>query len=184
MKKQLLYIYILVAVVLAACSTTANLPEGEVLYTGIDKVEVHDKLGTAAEENALMEVQAALDYAPNGSFMGSSSARSPLQVGLWVYNAYVNKPRVGFNKWMFNSFATLPVTMSNVSPDTRVKVATNLLQNYGYFRGKVGYELVNQRNPKKQKISYDVQLGQPYLFDSIRYAFPELEDSIIHTSMD
>lgn len=184
MKKHLLYIYILVAVVLAACSTTANLPEGEVLYTGIDKVKVHDKQGTMAEGNALMEVQAALDYAPNGSFMGSSSARSPLQVGLWVYNAYVNKPRVGFNKWMFNSFATQPVTMAHVSPDTRVKVATNLLQNYGYFRGKVGYELVNQRNPKKQKISYDVTLGQPYLFDSIRYAFPELEDSIIRTSMD
>ena len=172
MKKQLLYIlYIIVALVQAACSTTSNLPEGEVLYTGIDRVKVHDKLGTTEEENALLEVQAALDYAPNGSFMGSSFARSPLQVGLWVYNAYVNQPRVGFNKWMFNSFAAQPVTMTHVSPETRVKVATNLLQNYGYFRGKVGYEIVEQKNPKKQKIAYDVKLGQPYLFDSRTASF-------------
>lgn len=185
MKKHLQYIlYIIAALVQVACSTTSNLPEGEVLYTGIDKVKVHDKLGTTEEENALLEVQAALDYAPNGSFMGSSFTRSPLQVGLWVYNAYVNQPRVGFNKWMFNSFAAQPVTMTHVSPDTRVKVATNLLQNYGYFRGKVGYEIVEQKNPKKQKIAYDVKLGQPYLFDSIRYAFPELEDSIIRSSID
>ena len=123
------------------------------LYTGIKEIEVEDRLGTLAEENALLEVEAALAYQPNGSFMGSSSLRSPFQVGLWTYNAYVNKSRKGFNKWLFDSFSTPPVTISHVSPDMRAKVATNLLQNYGYFRGKVDYELVNQQNPKQQKIA-------------------------------
>ena len=136
MKKTFLHIFILM--LLVACSTTSQLPEGEMLYTGIKEIEVEDRLGTLAEENALLEVEAALAYQPNGSFMGSSSLRSPFQVGLWTYNAYVNKSRKGFNKWLFDSFSTPPVTISHVSPDMRAKVATNLLQNYGYFRGYRG----------------------------------------------
>lgn len=179
--KKTLYI-LLVLLVLAACSTTSHLPEGEVLYTGIEKIEVEDKLGTVAEENALLEVEAALAYQPNGAFMGSSSLRSPLQVGLWTYNAYVDKARKGFSKWLFDSFSTPPITISHVSPATRAKVATSLLQNYGYFRGNVNYELVSQKNPKKQKITYRVKLDKPYLFDSIQYRFPVTEDSLLRTT--
>ncbi|MBR1667430.1 MAG: BamA/TamA family outer membrane protein [Bacteroidaceae bacterium] len=176
-------LYILLVIILAACSTTSHLPEGEVLYTGIEKTRVHDKKGTAAEVLALEEVNAALAYKPNGALLGSSSKRSPLQIGLWLYNAYVDKPRTGFNKWMFNSFAGTPVTISQVSPETRTKVTTNLLQNYGYFRGHVDYELLTQRDPKKQRIAYDIHLGEPYLFDSIRYAFRDsIQDSIIRAT--
>ena len=180
--KRLLHL-LPVLLLLAACSTTSHLPEGEVLYTGIAKTRVHDKQGTAAEALALEEVNAALAYKPNGSLLGSSSKRSPLQIGLWIYNAYVDKPRTGFNKWMFNSFAGTPVTISQVAPEMRTKVTTNLLQNYGYFRGSVDYELLTQRDPKKQRIAYDIHLGQPYLFDSIRYAFRDsLQDSIIRAT--
>ncbi|MBQ2585952.1 MAG: hypothetical protein II570_03415, partial [Bacteroidaceae bacterium] len=57
----------------ASCSTTSNLPDGEVLYTGIKSINIHDKKNTYAESFALTEVEGALAYAPNGSFMGSSS---------------------------------------------------------------------------------------------------------------
>ncbi len=166
-----------------ACSTTSHLPEGEVLYTGIKNTKVHGQHGTAAEDVALAEVTSALAYKPNGSILGSSSKRSPLQLGLWIYNAYVDKPRTGFNKWMFNSFAGTPVTISSVSPETRTKVATNILQNYGYFRGDVDYTLIDQRKPRTQRISYDIHLGQPYLYDSIRYAFRDsIQDSILRAT--
>lgn len=165
-----------------ACSTTSHLPEDEVLYTGMQKTRIQGQKGTAAEAVVLEELNAALAYKPNGSLFGSSTRRSPLQVGLWVYNAYVDKPQKGFNKWMFNSFAANPVTISQVSPETRAKVTTNLLQNYGYFRGSVDYRLITQKDPKKQKISYEVNLGEPYLFDSIHYAFQGLQDSIIRAT--
>lgn len=168
---------------LASCSTTSHLPEDEKLYTGIDAISVEGKKGTPAEENALVELEAALAYQPNGALLGSSSLKNPLQIGLWTYNALVDKNRKGFNKWLFDSFAAEPITMSRVSPDVRSKVATNLLQNYGYFRGNVDYELVSQRNPRKQKVKYNVSLGEPYLFDSIRYVFPYLQDSIIQATL-
>ena len=185
MKKVIIHIFILYVLgMLAGCSVTPNLPEGEYLYTGIDKVKVQDKKGTLAEENALVEVKAALDYAPNGALLGSSYARTSFQIGLWTYNALADKQRTGFNKWLFNSFASAPITITQVSPDARVKVATNLLQNYGYFRGKVDYHLVDQRRSFQKKIAYDVTLGEPYLFDSIRYAFPEEQDSLIRETKE
>ncbi len=158
-------------VLFVACSTTSNLSEGEVLYTGIKKTTVYDEKDTEAEGEALTEVEAALAYAPNGSFMGSSSVRTPFPIGLWVYNSLVNRENKPFSKWMLNTFGSPPVTIDVVNPATRTKVATNLLQNYGYFNGYVDYELVNQRNPKKQKIKYDIHLGEPYLYDEIRYMF-------------
>lgn len=170
--------------VLYGCSTTSHLPEDEVLYTGIKAIETHDKKGTYAESVALDEVNAALAYAPNASFMGSSSVRSPLPIGLWVYNAYVDNQNSLFKKWVFNSFSSTPITISHVSPVTRTKVATNLLQNYGYFNGWVDYDIIQQSNPRKQKISYDIHLGDPYMYDSIRYFFPSIEDSIIRATKD
>lgn len=166
-----------------SCSTTSHLPEDEKLYTGIEAINVDGQKGTPAEENALVELEAALAYEPNGALLGSSSLKNPLQIGLWTYNALADKNRKGFNKWLFNSFAAEPITISRVSPDVRSKVAANLLQNYGYFRGQVDYELINQHNPKKQKIRYNVHLGEPYLFDSIRYVFPYLQDSIVQATL-
>ncbi len=183
--KYIIYIASLFTVLagfLAACSTTSNLPEDEMLYTGIKSVTVNGRQGTVAEATALTEVEAAIAYAPNNSFMGSSSLRTPLPIGLWVYNGLVNKQNSGFNRWLFNTFGSTPKTITAVNPVTRSQIATYLLQNYGYFQGNVNYTLVDQKNPKKQKISYEINLGKPYMFDSIRYSFPSTEDSIIRAT--
>ncbi len=185
MKRINTYITLLLAILfLTACSTTSGLQEDEVLYTGIKTMKVDDKKGTYAESVALTEVNAALAYAPNNSFMGSSSVRFPLPIGLWIYNRYVNNQKSPFTRWMFNAFSTTPVTLTMVNPETRVKVATNTLQNYGYFQGKVDYELLPQSNPKKVKLAYNIKLGEPYLLDSIKYAFPALPDSVIRATQD
>lgn len=173
---------IVACIILSACSTTSNLPEDEVLYTGIKKISYEDKKNTYAESVALTEIEAALAYAPNNSFMGSSSVRFPLPVGLWVYNGLVNKQKDGFSKWAFDAFSSVPITLTAVAPATRVQVATNTLQNYGYFQGKVSYDIIDEKNPKKKKIAYNVKLGEPYLLDSIHWSFPELQDSIIRAT--
>ena len=169
-------------VLLTNCSTTSALGEDETLYTGIKSITIDDKKGTSAEAVALEEAEAALAYPPNNSLFGSSSLRSPLPVGLWIYNSMAGKEHRGFNKWILNTFGSVPKTIASVSPDTRVKVAQNVLQNYGYFQAKVGYNLLTGKNPKKQKISYDIHLGNAYTFDSIHYLFPPAQDSIIHAT--
>ena len=219
---------------LVGCSTTKNLPEEEVLYTGISSIDYGEKSKkerqkekeegvitsfagaykaidelltqkeisalkkekelTAEQQDSLKavqrieeeayntakeEVNAALAYAPNNAFFGSSSLRIPFPSGLWVYNATVGK-KSRFAKWIFNTFAATPVYISTVNPKTRALVAQNTLRNYGYFNGTVDYEVIPQKNPRKAKISYTVRPRQLFRLDSIAYLhFPAAGDSLI-----
>lgn len=154
---------------LVSCSTTKNLPEGEVLYTGIRKIEVADKDDSRAGEDALAEVEGALKYPPNNALLGSSSIRFPLPFGLWIYNAFVHKKgKVG--KWIFNKLAAKPVFISTVNPEVRTKVAHNLLNEYGYFDGATDFKVIpDPKNDRKAKISYFIEMEHPYTYDSIQY---------------
>lgn len=185
MKKKLTIEWMtMLCMLLAACSTTSNLPEGEVLYTGIDKMEVVNEDKTEAGATALAEVEAALAYAPNNAILGSSTMRWPFPVGLWIYNDFVKyQDKKGFGRWVFDNLGTPPVLMSAVNGETRAKVATNLLKDYGYFNGSVSYSEVLQKNPRKAKASYRIDMANPFLLDSIAYLkFPHKADSLIRAT--
>lgn len=177
-------IAILCLLLLASCSTTKNLPEGEILYTGIDKLEVLNEDKTEAGVQALTEVEAALAYAPNNAILGSSSMRWPLPVGLWVYNGFEKyQDKKGVGRWIFDHLGEQPVLMSSVNGETRVKVATNLLRDYGYFNASVAYEEVPQKNPKEAKVNYIIDMARPYFLDSIAYLkYPSVADSLIRAT--
>lgn len=76
----------------------------------------------------------------------------------------------GFGKWIFNRFAAKPVFISTVNPDIRVKVATNLLHDYGYFNGKVTQQtIVNPKDSLKARVEYTVEMRDPYFIDTVYY---------------
>ena len=174
----------LLCVFLSACSTTKNLPEGETLYTGIDKLEVVNEDKTLAGITALTEVEAALAYAPNNAIFGSSSLRWPIPFGLWVYNGFEKyQDKRGVGRWIFDHLGKSPILMSSVNGETRAKVATNLLHDYGYFNGTVSYQEVPQKNPKESKVNYVIDMAQPYFLDSIAYLkYPHYADSLIRST--
>lgn len=154
---------------LASCSTTKNLPEGEVLYTGIKKIEVTHEDKSKAGDDALSEVEAALEYPPNNALLGSSSIRVPFPFGLWMYNALVNK-KGKISKWIFKKLAAKPVLITTVNPVVRTKVAYNLLREYGYFNGATSFEVdTNPKNKRKAKLIYRVEMNNAYTYDSIAY---------------
>ena len=174
----------LLCILMSACSTTKNLPEGETLYTGIDKLEVVNEDKTLAGITALTEVKAALAYAPNNAIFGSSSLRWPVPFGLWVYNGFEKyQDKKGIGRWIFDHLGKSPVLMSSVNGETRAKVATNLLHDYGYFNGSVSYKEVPQKNPKEAKVSYVIDMARPYFLDSIAYLkYPHYADSLIQST--
>ena len=178
MKTNLWIIYIgLIFLSLVSCSVTKHLPEDEVLYTGIRKIEIMDRDSTPEGDVTLEEVEAALSYPPNNALLGSSSVRIPFPFGLWMYNALVNKKgKVG--QWLFRKLAAKPVYITNVNPDVRIKVADNLLKEYGYFNGKTSYTLVpNPKDPKQAKIDYQISMKDPYTYDScLLYTSPSPRD--------
>ncbi len=166
--KRLLYI-IGVILVLASCSTTKRLPEGEVLYTGQKPMIIKNPVETKTGVSALEEVDAALAKAPNNAFLGSSVYRTPFPVGLWFYNRFAGSKR-GLGKWFFDHFAATPVLMSTVNPDIRIKAASNILHEYGYFNATVNYKtFVNPKDSLKSKLQYTVDMSNPYFIDTVYY---------------
>lgn len=154
---------------LAGCSTTKHLPEGEILYTGQKKMIVENRSTTPVGETAMEEVEAALATAPNNSLLGSSTIRIPFPMGLWIYNGFV-KYEKGFGRWIFNRFAAKPVLMSTVNPDIRQKAAANLLRDYGYFNGTVSYKtFIDPKDSLKAKLQYTVDMRNPYFIDTVYY---------------
>ena len=183
--KDRLLILTTICIALLSCSTTRNLPEGEVLYTGIKSIDFVDRkenASTTIGDEAVAEISATLACPPNASIAGSSKHRG-IPLGLWWYNSFVNsKTRIG--KWLFRTFAADPVLLSEVKPALRAQVADSRLQNYGYFNGKVTEEtIIDKKNPRKAKVSYKVTLGNPRLYDSIEYrGFSLSEEKLIDSA--
>ena len=158
-----------VLLLVASCSVTRNLPDGERLYVGQKGMVIDNPEPTDIGATALEEVEAALATAPNNAFMGSSSIRMPLPTGLWFYNAFVNS-KGGIGKWLFNRFAATPVLMSSVNPAIRVQAAENVLHEYGYFNGRVSYrEFPSKKDSLQVKLQYTVDMNRPYLIDTVMY---------------
>lgn len=135
----------------------------------------------SAFEAVKAELDAVFAYPPNGAIFGSSSMRSPFVPGLWIYNACLGAKK-GVKGWLFKNFSKPPVLISTVSPEMRAKVAQNTLHNYGYFHGKVGYDIQTQSNPKKAKVSYTVRTGKVFRFDSIAYlGYSPTADSLLRS---
>ena len=234
---------------LTSCYPTSNLPEDEVLYTGISEIAYNRKarargekrqqsdstgvitslaeayhtvegvlsgqadtrvllqrlmerdstltigqLDTIRREMSIVdkamvttseEVEAALAYAPNGSIFGSSTSRWPFSAGLCFYNAFV-RDSSAFGQWLFNSFATQPRTISMANPRLRTQVAQQTLRNYGFFRGRVDFDVQpHPHDSLKARIGYSVFPGPLFRFGKIEYQhFASIQDSLIRCYLD
>ena len=167
---------------LASCSMTKNIPEGDQLFTGLTKIAYDHQDNDSNFTSAQTEVEAALATAPNGAIFGSSYHRLPFSFGVSVWNHYQGSES-GFGKWMLKSFGKQPVLMSWVNPQLRAQVAQSVLRNHGYFNGRVSYDVVQQKNPKTAKIGYTVTPGRLYRLDSVGYfGFPAHADSLIKST--
>ena len=163
----------------AACSSTSGVPEGDQLFTGLKPIKYENYTKGNHFLSTQEEVEAALATAPNGALLGSSYYRTPIQMRLWIWNAFHNDT-TGIGKWMTKSFGKAPVLMSWVNPELRASVATNLIRNHGYFHGSVNYEKEDGKNPKKAKIAYTVNMGPLFTVDTISYRdFPAEADSLL-----
>ena len=179
------FVFVIVNVIvnaLASCSTTAGLSDGEVLYTGLKSIDHNNHDKSLHYRETKDEVEASLATAPNGALFGSSYYRTPFPYGLWVWNKWhdSNSPVA---KWIVKSFGKAPVLMQNVKPNVRAVITRNVLENNGYFHGKVDYQIIPQKNPKKAKVQYTVDYGQLFTLDTIFYSnFPhETWEKLIRT---
>lgn len=165
--------------VFVACSTTSAIPDGEYLYTGMDETKYDNYQPNKHFNDVKEELDLVLATKPNAAWFGSPSVRSPFPVGLWIWNAF-SQDTTRLSRWLVRAFGSAPVLMSSTTPDLRVTVGENLLRKRGYFNGKINYEKLAQKNPKKMRLKYAVNMGRLWLLDSIQYTnFPPTADSLI-----
>lgn len=152
----------------ASCSTTKKLGEGEMLYNGMSiKIEGPEEEKLPPEMKS--DLTKAVNVKPNNPWpFISPYKRSPLPIGLWVYNNMSDSAK-GLKKWIYNKLVAQPVLLSDIHPEQRINMLDQVLDNNGYFRGRATYEVKEQKNKKKANVEYRVETGKPYLLDSIIY---------------
>ena len=169
-------------VAISSCSTVKHLPADELLYTGTQSVTIADDAPAPLRDQAIGEAKVAFVSPPNNALFGSSRYRTPLPLGLWVYNAFVGDS-TGLRHWLFRTFATQPIYISTVNPSFRADVAENTLRNYGYFDSYVDYKVDTLSDGCKAKLSYTLHLGEPWRYGTIEYlGFAHSMDSLIRAT--
>lgn len=153
---------------LAACSTTARLGEGEVLYTGVKKLKIEAPENVKVPEGVSSNIKEAINVPANNSLY-SPYVRSPFPIGLWLHNHWSEDAK-GLKGWIYRKFAEEPVLISDVRPDLRMKMVEDMLDKNGFFGSSTSYELLyDKRNPRKARVNYTVKLSIPKTIAEIRY---------------
>lgn len=160
------YLILLTGILLASCSTTKKLADGETLYTGVRKIEIIAPKRLRLESRQKNAVTDPLSYPPNNPLI-SPYWRTPFPVGLWVYNWNIGKEK-GLKWWLYRRLAKKPVLIADVQPELRLKMVENNLKDYGFFGiGKEYAVHPRKHNPRKAKISYRIELSEPWRLDSV-----------------
>lgn len=166
----ILPVAIIALAILAACSTTKRLSEGETLYTGVKKFDVKAPKGEQLPGEMVADLKEVINVKPNNPMpFLSPYVRTPFPIGLWVYNNW-NDSAGGLKGWLYRKLVAQPVLVTDVRPDVRIKMLENILSKNGYFASSASYDILyDKKNPKKARINYTVNAGTPYPIDSIIY---------------
>jgi len=160
--------FLSIVTLLAACSTTSRLGDGEVLYTGVKKIQYNQPDSAKIDPDVEDLIFITVDVKPNNPLY-SPYIRSPFPIGLWVYNHWDENSK-GLKGWLYKKLVAKPVLISNVRPETRVNMINELLKNNGYFDSKSSFSLnYSKNNKKKAKITYEIDVKAPYTLGNIKY---------------
>ena len=152
---------------LASCSTTKKLGENDILYTGVKHLKYHED-SVKVDAGVKDDIFTAINVRPNNPLY-SPYYRTPFPIGLMLYNN-IDENATGFKGWIYKHFAAKPVLIRRVNPQARVDMINNILRNNGYFTSSATYALHPAKNPKKAKISYDVNINPPYTIGNVEYS--------------
>lgn len=144
----------------ASCSNTRHLPEGETLFTGAS-VDIKDKESSKRERKTLEEdLKAAVKPKPNATVLG-------IRLKLTAYNMARDTSKKGFIRKGLRKFGEPPVLTSRFDAENNRQLFINLMQNRGYFYPEVNVEL--ETKGKKSKAKFDVVTGPQYTIREVYF---------------
>ena len=159
MSKHYIVIVITGYFLLAACSSTRHLPEGDKLYTGA-AIDVNGT-ATVREKKVLQEDLGGLTRPrPNSKFLG-------FRFKLNIYNLFRNKKENSFWGRIRAKNGEPPVLLSQLDLQKNVRVLQSHLENKGYFRAKVSGDTIIRG--KKAHARYNAEAGAQYKIAAVQF---------------
>jgi len=160
--KHLIYIFlILISLLLAACTGTRHLPNGEKLYIGAEiKLESAEKMNQKFVKSV---VQVAVRPLPNKAYLG-------MRFKLWKYNMAGENPKSKFKKWLQRT-GEPPVLLSSVKPTATSAIIDAKLFNIGIFKSTTESKIVEKK--RTAKVIYTSHIHKPYLVKDMVYAISD-----------
>lgn len=174
-------LFIFCSLLFFSCSTTRKLTEDEVLYVGVKKMKIETPKKVKLNGTQSSAATGPLSVKPNNPLYGPY-VRSPFPIGLWVYNWNIKKEK-GFKWWLYRKLAKKPVLVSDVQPELRLNIVENSMKDFGFYGTTSRYEVIpRKRNPKKARISYWVELPEPFHYGAVRlWGWNHEMDSIVRS---
>lgn len=102
---------------------------------------------------------------PNKAFLGV------FRMGVWVWDAFGQKPDHKFNRWMLKVFGDQPVLLDTVLVHNSLIPMKQYLLNKGYFHSDVVSSVTTKRG--RAKVTFQTLTGEPYLFGEITTLIPD-----------
>lgn len=148
--------------IFSSCSVNQYLPEGEYLYNGA-AVKVNAPDGVATTELTL-EATAVLN--------NNTNAKLPLLGYYEVYRWYKFEEKLAAKPEKFaekEHWGTEPVFYNDDLVETVNTLIENRASNEGYFNNESDWELDTSQKNRTISAAYDLQVGEPYLLDTVTY---------------
>lgn len=156
---------VIIMMVIYGCSNTRFLSKDQILYTGRQDIKIINSHGISKTSPVKNYVKSVTDHKVNNSLFGK---RILPPVGLWVYNYMKPKEGKKFSRWVYKTFSSTPILVSDVNPELRSAKIGNDLFDRGYFNTRAWAVIdTSKRNPKKGKVSYYVDLAPPNYYGKI-----------------
>lgn len=159
------------AMVVAGCSTSRHVPEGQYL---LDKVKIEVDDSTGMDEVTLVNY---LRQQPNHVVLGFAK----LQLG--IYNMSGRDSTKWYNRWA-RSLGQPPVIFDHDLTEQSRRQLELALVNRGYTNTSVTVDSVFNRKDRKVNLVYHINSGAPHIIRNITYQFDDqgIGDAIMEDS--
>ncbi|MDQ0105999.1 outer membrane protein assembly factor BamA [Chitinophaga terrae (ex Kim and Jung 2007)] len=161
--------WLLVAVVfvLAGCSNTKYLQQGQTLYTS-SKVEVEGEILNSEKQDlrSALSSKSLMTQQPNTKLLTT-------RIKVWLYNQKYNEKK---SNWFWNLVLAKrnleePVIYDSTKTKESLDRMSSYLHNQGFFHATVDYKEKTRR--RKTNVVYHVNTGRNFVVDKISYDIPD-----------
>ena len=159
-----IFVQFTICLLLASCTGTKHLPQGEKLYTGAGiKLESSDHIGHHKKKVIKTTAENAVRPKPNKKIVG-------LRPKLWLYMIAGENPRGKLKKWL-KKIGEAPVLISSVKPTVTAAIIDARFFNIGIFNSYTQFKIIEKKHTSN--IIYTSHIHVPYTLKEIIYAISD-----------